>query len=382
MRAINKLTARGVQTAKGRGYLSDGGGLYLQIAASGAKSWVFRYRDAGRLREMGLGSLQTVSLATARQKALEQRQIRSDGADPIQARAAAPVPEVLTTFRQAADAYVSAHAAGWKSDKHAAQWPSTLEAYAYPIFGDKPVQAIDTPMVMRAIEPIWATKNETATRVRGRIEAILDYATVKGWRAGDNPARWRGHLSYMLPERGRVRKHGHHAALPYTDLQAFMADLRARKGAPARALEFLILTAARTSEVIGMTWDEIDLDRKLWTIPGERMKMGKEHRVPLSEPAIEALKAQGCIPHARVFTMSNMALLMLLRRMGRAGLTAHGFRSTFRDWAAETTDFPAEVAEMALAHAVTDRVEAAYRRGDLFEKRRAIMDAWALACAT
>jgi integrase len=285
------------------------------------------------------------------------------------------------TFRQCAEAYIKAQATGWKNPKHAAQWPSTLGAYVYPIFGALAVQAVDVGLVMKALEPIWTEKPETASRVRGRIEAVLDWATASKYRKGENPARWKGHLENLLPKKSKVRRVEHHAALPYAELGAFMADLRQREGTAARALEFAILTAARTGEVIGATWDEVDFEARLWTIPGDRMKAGREHRVPLGEAALSILRPLYEVRTGdRVFPISNMAMLMLLRRMGQADLTAHGFRSTFSDWCAEQTSFPSEVREMALAHVVGDKVEAAYRRGDLFEKRRQLSEAWAAFC--
>jgi integrase len=393
-RKIERLTALSVSRAKKRGYLADGGGLYLQVSPSGAKSWVFRYRDGGRLREMGLGAVHTVSLADARERARDCRNLRLNDADPIADRQAGRLKAKLDaacamTFKQCAEAYIAAHQASWKNEKHASQWPSTLATYAYPIFGDLPVQSIDVGLVTKALEPIWNTKTETASRLRGRIESVLDWAAARGYRQGDNPARWRGHLDKLLPARAKVQKVQHHSALPYAEIGAFMSDLRDQEGTAALALEFLILTATRTNEVIGAKWAEIDLGAGLWTIPAERMKAGKEHRVPLSTPALAALaglpRPDGTVhvfPGGKAGKpLSNMAMLKLLDRMGRADLTVHGFRSTFRDWAAERTNFPREVAEQALAHSLPDKVEAAYRRGDLFEKRRHLMDAWGRICA-
>jgi integrase len=342
---------------------------------------------------MGLGSWHSVTLEKARRKAAALRDAFLDGRDPQaekrQARQAERVAEAkATTFEQAAQAYIRAHRAGWKSPKSLVSWEHTLSAFAYPVIGKLPVDAIDTDLVMKVLDQeiadgpdgkpasLWSRRPETASRLRGRIESILDYARVIGQRQGENPARWRGHLDHLLPARQAVAKTVHHPALPYRDLPAFMIDLRERDGVAARALEFAILTAARTGEVIGARWAEIDLQSRLWTVPAERMKAGREHRVPLSEAAmalLAALKREG----DRVFPVSNMAMTMLLRRMGRGDLTVHGFRSTFSDWCAEQTNFPSEVREMALAHAVGDRVEAAYRRGDLFEKRRELMEAWA-----
>jgi integrase len=393
-RTIGKLTALAITQAKRRGYYGDGGGLFLQVSASATKSWVFRFKEGGRLREMGLGPTHTVSLAEARQKALECRKARLEGLDPIQARRGKRIQAKLDvakamTFAACAERYIASHKAGWRNPKHAAQWPATLGTYVYPVFGSLPVQAVDVGLVMKAIEPIWTAKPETASRVRGRIESVLDWATARGYRQGENPARWRGHLENLLPKKSKVRRVEHHSALPYAEIAAFTAELRQQEGVAARALEFAILTAARTGEVIGAKWDEIDLGEPLWAVPAERMKAGKEHRVPLSDAAIAILEGMRKIRQGdHIFPggkagrpISNMAMLMLLRRMGRGDLTAHGFRSSFRDWAAERTTFPAEVAEMALAHAVSDKVEAAYRRGDLFQKRRQLSDAWAKFCA-
>jgi len=394
-RQVEKLSALTVSRAKARGYLGDGGGLYLQVSASGSKSWVFRFKDHGRLREMGLGSVHAIGLAEARKRATACRQMRLDGTDPIAVKKAGKLKAKLEaaramTFQQCAEAYIEAHKAGWQNAKHAAQWSSTLKTYAYPVFGALPVQAVDVALIAKVLEPIWTTKTETASRLRGRIERVLDWATVRGHCQGDNPARWRGHLDQLLPARSRVRKVQHHAALAYAEVGQFMADLRGQDTTSALALEFLILTATRTAEVIGATWSEADLDAAVWTIPAERMKAKKEHRVPLSKPALAILKRlnkhragefvfMGAKPGR---PLSNMALLMLLERLGRSDLTVHGFRSTFRDWCAESTNFPREVAEHALAHSLPDKVEAAYRRGDLFEKRRHLMAAWARYCGT
>jgi integrase len=414
---IGKLKALNVARTKTPGMYGDGGGLWLQVTSAGAKSWILRYwvvqRDPttgavvreehtnkvrGRSREMGLGSCANVSLEEARDQAREYRRLlRSEGIDPLAARATARKQAALEnakalTFKAAAETYIAAHRAGWTNEKHAAQWPATLETYAYPTIGAFSVQAIDTALVMKVLEPIWSVKPETAGRVRGRIEAVLDWATARGFRKGENPARWRGHLSKLLPGASKVRKVKHHAALPYAELTAFLALLRAQEGIAARALKFTILTAARTSETIGATPTEISSREKLWTVPSERMKAGKEHRVPLAEAAVAIVEAMGPLQGANrkfVFPggrpdkpLSNMAMTAVLRRMGRADVTVHGFRSTFRDWAAERTNFPNEVVEMALAHAVGDKVEAAYRRGDLFDKRRKLMDAWAAFCAS
>jgi integrase len=371
---------------------ADGGGLYLRVTDNGTKNWVFRFMLNGRTRWMGMGALHIVGLAEARTRAAGFRLQRHDGIDPIDARRAERLQTRLNaakalTFKECAARYIASHRAGWRNPKHAAQWEATLATYAEPVMGGLSVQAIDTALVLKVLEPIWTTKPETAGRVRGRIESILDWAKVRGYRAGENPARWRGHLDKLLPARSKVRRIEHHAALPYAELPGFLVSLRKQEGTAARALEFAILTAARTGEVIGARWNEIDFLEKTWTVPAMRMKAGREHRVPLSARVLAMLEEVQPLRHAEdgfVFPgakfgqpLSNMAFLMLLRRLGRDDLTAHGFRSTFRDWAADRTNFPAEVAEMALAHAVSGKVEAAYRRGDLFEKRRRLMDAWA-----
>jgi integrase len=367
--------------------------LYVQVRDGGPKSWLFRYMKDGKARWMGLGSLELVSLAKARDKALKERGRLLEGVDPLDAKEAERTHAKLTqaramTFRACATAYIKAHAPGWRNDKHRAQWPSTLETYVYPVLGALPVQSIDTGLVMQVLEPIWHAKPETASRVRGRIESVLDWATARSYRQGDNPARWRGHLQSLLPSKTKVRAVKHHSRLPYEQLGDFMAELRDREGVAARALEFAILTATRTGEVIGAKWSEIDLAKRLWIIPGERMKAGREHRVALTDRAVAILAD---LPREGEFVfigakagcpLSNMAMLQTLERMGRGELTTHGFRSTFSDWCAEQTAYPAEVREMALAHAVSDKVEAAYRRGDLFAKRARLMADWARFCAS
>ena len=388
-----KLTALGVAKLKTPGMYGDGGGLWLQVTGKGGKSWIFRFTLDGKAREMGLGSAMTFSLAEARDKALTCRKFCAEGIDPIEARndrrdAARIEAAKAITFRQCATTYIEAHRAGWRNAKHAAQWAATLDTYAHPAFGDLPVQAVDTALVMKAVEPIWATKPETAIRVRGRIESILDWAATRGFRRGENPARWKGHLANLLPKRSRVKKVEHHAALPFTEVPAFMDALAEQPGVSARALAFTILTAARTGETIGATWSEIDLDAGAWTVPAERMKAGAEHRVPLSDPALQILREMAAIRSGdfvfpggkRGRPLSNMAMLKTLERMGRDDLTVHGFRSSFRDWASETTAFPSEVVEAALAHTIESKVERAYRRGDLFQKRRELMGAWAQHC--
>jgi integrase len=408
MAASGKLKALQVTKLDRPGMYADGGSLYLQVTINArdgqpAKSWIYRYMLRGKAREMGLGSLNAISLQQARDKALDCRRLRQEGIDPIDARNAARAQGALEaaksiTFKQAAIEYIRSHRAGWRNAKHAAQWSATLATYAEPIIGALSVQAIDTGLALKVLEPIWTAKPETASRLRGRMEAILDWAKVRGYRVGENPARWRGHLDKLLPARSKVRRVEHHAALPYSSMPEFMTALRAQQGSAARALEFAILTAARTGEVIGARWSEIDFAAKVWTIPAGRMKAGKEHRVALSDRALAlladaravvGLDATAGAQSPFIFgggrvgrPLSNMALLMLLRRMGRGDLTAHGFRSTFRDWAAECTNYPSEVVEMALAHAVGDKVEAAYRRGDLLAKRFALMNLWAEFCGS
>lgn len=394
-RTLHRLSPRRVATESKRGRYADGGGLYLQVSEQGTKSWLFRFMLNGKARQMGLGPVHTISLSEAREASLKSRKLLLEGIDPIAARDRERASQraqdaTAMTFKECAETYIKSHKAGWRNAKHAAQWTSTLETYAFPVIGSLPVQAVDTPLVMKVLEPIWQVKTETASRVRGRIEAILDWATVGKYRTGENPARWKGHLAIMLPAKSKVSKVKHHAALPYDEIGAFMEQLSERDGVSARGLEFQILTVARTGEVMGATWAEIDLGRAIWTIPANRMKADKEHRVPLSERATAILrKMQDVAVSEFVFPgaqsnkpLSNMAFLQLLKRMGRGDLTAHGFRSTFRDWAAERTNYPNEVAEMALAHAVGDKVEAAYRRGDLFEKRCKMMDAWANFCGS
>jgi integrase len=339
---------------------------------------------------MGLGSCSVVSLEEARKRSLECRRLLDQGTDPIEARNSARLRAGLEkarqlTFRDCAVAYVEAHRSSWRNEKHAAQWSSTLETYAYPIVGELSVQAIDTALVSKVLSPIWSTKPETASRLRGRIEAILDWATVRGIREGDNPARWRGHLAKLFPAPSKVRKIRHHAALPFDEVPAFLASLHLEIGCAARALEFTILTAARTAETIGATRSEVCIKTAVWTVPGTRMKAGRDHRVPLSRRALELLETDAgegfLFPGPKPESpLSNMAMLKVLHRMGYEQLTVHGFRSSFRDWAAECTNFPSEAVEMALAHAVGDKVEAAYRRGDLFEKRRHLMLAWTNFC--
>ena len=397
------LTAQNVKVAP-VGRHGDGDGLYLLVRSKEVAFWVFRYTRGGRMREMGLGRARgngKVDLADARQRVRELRDIIRKGVDPLEqrdaaaeaAKAAAQQAAIKAiTFKTVAEGYIAVHAAGWRNAKHAAQWTATLVTYVYPHFGDVPVADVGTEHVLAALHPIWKAKPETAGRVRGRIEAVLDYAKAMKWREGENPATWRGHLVKLLPSRSKVAPVIHHAALPWAEIGTFMKLLRAQPGVSARALEFAILTAGRSGEVLGATWGEIDMTSKTWTVPAPRMKAGREHRVPLSEPAIVLLDKMKSVritmePGCYIFPgagarkpLSGMAMTMALRRMKRGDITPHGFRSTFRDWAAEKTSFLNEVAEAALAHVVGDKVEAAYRRGDLFEKRRGLMEEWGQFC--
>ncbi len=389
----HRLTALAVAKKKTPGAYHDGGGLYLQVTPTGSKSWSLRYMLNGRPREMGLGPLHTIDLATAREKARSCRALLLDGIDPLdhhRAQRAAKALEATgaVTFNECAEKYIAAHKDGWSNAKHTGQWTSTLETYAGPVIGKMNVAAVDTALVLKVLEPIWTDKHETATRLRARIENVLDWARVRGYRIGENPARWRGHMDALLPALSKRRSVRHHPALPYVEVSTFMQALRAQTGTAARALEFLILTAARTGEVIGAAPAEFDLKAGVWTIPAERMKTKQEHRVPLSRRAIEIAREginYGC---AQVFPgmngkpLSNTGMLKLLERMGRSDVTAHGFRSTFRDWAADCTTYPSEVCEMALAHTIGNAAEAAYRRGDLFEKRTRLMADWQRYCET
>jgi integrase len=395
LRGRDKLTAISIRRKREPGLYHDGAGLYLQVTEYETQSWIFKFTLRGRARQMGLGSAELISLADARRKRDDARRLLLDGIDPIEARRSARQARQLAvveavSFKQAAMGYMSAHEAGWRNERHARQWPESLELYAYPVLGTLSVQAIDTGLILRVLEPIWLLKPETASRVRGRIESVLDWAKTRGYRTGENPARWRGHLENLLPARAKVRKVKHHPALPYPDIGMFMVGLRQQDSIAARALEFTILTAARSGEVLGARWDEIDLTGKVWTVPEDRMKAGNAHRVPLSDAAMSVLNEMwplrngGFVFPSQDLTgmLGHAALFMLLRRMGRGDVTTHGFRSTFRDWAAERTHYPNEVVEMALAHTVGSKVEAAYRRGDLFEKRRLLMVDWATFCAT
>lgn len=393
-RKVARLSALGVSKLTKPGMYSDGGGLYLRVGPTGAKSWQFRYMANGKRHDMGLGPLHTVSLMEARAKANECRKQRLDGINPLAVRNEQRAQDFLEKakaicFNECAEAYIAAHEPGWRNAKHASQWRNTLTTYAYPAIGNLPIATIDTGLVLKVIEPIWQSKSETAVRVRGRIESILDWATVRNYRTGENPARWKGHLDKLLPPRSKVQKVEHHRALPYQDIAEFMNRLRSYEGIAAKGLEFLILTAARTGEVVGAQWKEFDFKEKTWVIPAVRMKAEREHRVPLSPKALEIVQemqqsavSEYVFPGQKLTKpLSNMAFLELLKRMNwHEHATAHGFRSTFRDWSAECTNFPREVAEMALAHTIGDKVEAAYRRGDLFEKRRHLMADWADFC--
>jgi integrase len=418
--SLKRLSQTFVDKCTTPGLYSDGNGLYLQITAAKdggyvTKSWIFRYAAGSgkekREHKMGLGPYPLVSLAMAREMAIECSLKRLRGIDPLEEREAEKLAKAVTiaktiTFEKAADQYVAAHRAGWRSVKHASEWHKTLKTYAYPVFGEMAVRNIDAGMVMRVLQQIWSTKTVTASRVRGRIESVLDWAKVNGYRDGENPARWDGHFDHLLPARSKVRKIEHHPALPHEQIPAFMAELRAQTGVQAKCLEFTILAVARTSEVTGARWDEISVDEKVWTVPDERMKGDREHRVPLSDAAIAVIEHMRSLRRSDYVFPSNRtgknlghaAMLEVLGRMNaereKAGLprwidpkennedvVPHGFRSTFRDWVAEKTNFQSEVAEAALAHVKGDEVEAAYQRGTMFEKRRKMMDAWAAYCA-
>ena len=388
---VNQLTATQVKKLKSPGMYPDGAGLYLQVTGVGAKSWILRYSLRGRAREMGLGSFRKVSLAEARTKAADYHRLLDDHIDPIehrrQKRSEAALKTAKTiTFREAAETYIAAHRAGLKNLKHAAQWRTTIATYAEPVLGNVSAREIGTDLVHHVLAPIWTTKAETASRVRGRIEAILDWAKVSGYRSGENPARWRGNLDKLLSKRSKTRSVRHHPALRYQELPAFMQSLRVQKSSLARMLEFCILTAARSGEVIKATPAEINREKKLWTAPAERMKTGKEHRVPLSERALELTNhgnANYLFPgYLQDQPFNEGALLKLLKRMGFEELTVHGFRSTFKDWARDRTSFDNYVVEAALAHSLGDKVEAAYARSDVIEKRRKLMEAWSALCAS
>jgi len=376
----SRLTARKVQTAK-PGKYSDGGNLYLIVSETRARKWVLRFTWRGRPKEMGLGSAASVPLADAREKAASARRQISQGLNPIEERKR---DDGIPTFGEMADDVLETLSAGFRNEKHKAQWKSTLVTYAGPL-RPKPVDTIGTDDVLAVLKPIWTTKPETASRVRGRIEKVLDAAKAKGFRSGENPARWRGHLDHLLPRPSKLAR-GHHAAMPYEDVATFVEGLRQRQASSALALELCILTAARSGEILGMRWPEIDMDKKIWTVPASRMKAGREHRVPLSSRAVSILKHLAKLKgsdfvfpgQARNKPLSNMAMEMVLRRMKIDNATVHGFRSSFRDWAGN--NFPREITETALAHVIGDKAEQAYRRSDALEKRRKLMEAWAAYC--
>lgn len=387
------LTLQDVER-KPPGLWADGGGLYLRVTASGNRAWVSRYQLDGKRHDMGLGPVEPGNgIREARSAVYERRALVRQGIDPLAAKAARKAERVAATaaaftFKEVAEQYVTAHEAEWRSHKSLAAWRGTLRDYAFPAFGDLPVSTIDVPLVLKAIESIWITKTETAKRLRGRIESILDFAKGRGYRKGDNPAAWKGNLDQVLAKPSRVAPVEHYSAAAIDDMPAIMGQLAAIDSVGARALRFAILTGARTGEVLGARWGEFDMEERLWTVPKERMKANREHRVPLSAAAVAIVEEMAkfrssdyVFPGQREGQpLSDMALMMMLRRMTRGDLTVHGFRSTFRDWAAERTNFQDHVAEMALAHTVADKVEAAYRRGELLQKRRELAEAWAAHC--
>lgn len=381
-----KLTARAAATTK-PGRYGDGAGLYLVVSPSSARKWVFRFSFAGKVTEAGLGSADLVSLAEARSKARDARKLLEAGKNPIEAkRRAASIEAGIPTFGAVADALIAAKESEWRNDKHRAQWRMTLTEYAAPL-RSRPVDEIDTAAVLAVLTPLWQTKPETASRLRGRIEAVLDAAKAQGHRSKENPAAWRGHLSHLLPKRGKLTR-GHHKAMAYQDVAAFVGRLRERDALAGLALEFCILTAARTGEALGSRWAEIDFSARVWTVPAGRMKAAREHRIPLSDRVLailerlsEARTGDLIFPGQRAGKpLSSMAMEMVLRRMKLDDVTVHGFRSAFRDWAGNETHFPRELAEAALAHVIGDKAEQAYRRGDALEKRRRLMEAWSAFC--
>jgi integrase len=403
-RQQQRLSALQVTKLTKPGLYGDGGGLTLQITPTGAKSWLFRYMVDGKAFGMGLGPTHTVSLAEARKKALDARKLLIDGINPLSARkenqvAAALAAAKMMTFDQCAEAYILAHQAGWKNAKHRDQWANTLNTYASPVFGHLPVATIDTGLVVKCLAKIWDSKTETASRLRGRIESVLGWATTSGYRTGENPARWKGHLENLLATISKTSRTKNHPSLPWPRMGAFMSALRLREGVSARAVEFAILTACRSGEVRGARWAEFDMSGKLWTIPAARMKAKREHQVPLSDTAVALLASMRMGAEDDVVfagtkgqPLSDMALTAMIRRMSGEDkpiwvdangerITVHGFRSSFRMWAAEATDFPREVAEHALAHQLPDAVERAYQRGSQFAKRAALMAQWAAYCA-
>ncbi|MFC0131505.1 integrase [Massilia eurypsychrophila] len=390
---IHRLKALAVAQNTTPGLYSDGGGLYLQIMKAGAKSWLFRYMRQSKARSVGLGPLHTVSLAQARLAAHACRGQLQEGVDPLAAKKDRQHAQRMDdaralSFRDCATQYHLSHKDAWKNKKHADQWTNTLSTYAYPTFGHLPIADVDVELVMKVLEPIWKVKTETASRLRGRIESVIDWATARGYRRGDNPARWKGHLDHLLISRSAANKVAHHPALPYGQLPQFISALRDEVGISPLALEFTILCASRTSETIKATFAEFDLEAKVWVIPPARMKADREHRVPLSDRACAIVERMAnSAENDFVFpgrkkdsSLTNMAMLELVRGMKFGPITVHGFRSTFRDWAGECTHHPRECIEFALAHTVKDKTEAAYFRGDLFEKRRLLMNDWAAFC--
>ena len=382
-RKINRLNARAVATITKRGRHADGGGLYLSISPNGGRRWVFLYRWLGKPTEIGFGSARDVTLARARELAAQARAKLAEGSNPREARR----PSEAATFGDCADRLVEAMRPSWRNAKHIAAWEMTLRNYAAPL-RRLPVDKIVTDDVLSVLKPHWNEKPETASRLRGRIERVLDAAKAQGLRTGENPARWRGHLDQLLPRRQSITR-GHYAAMHYGDVPTFMTRLRSKHSTAALALEFVVLTAARCGEAVGARWQEVDLENAMWTVPVSRMKAGREHRVPLSQRALTILKVMRehrdgdfVFPSARHLdkSLAVRTLWRLIRGMQIRDATVHGFRSAFRDWAAECTNFPSEVCEAALAHSVANKVEAAYRRGDLFEKRRKLMEAWAIYC--
>ncbi len=411
-RQLQRLTAQAVKRLKQPGLYNDGGGLCLRIKPTGGKFWAFRYMLNGTAREMGLGAEHTIPLAEAREKATGYRKLLDAGVDPINTRKSEKSKKLTEearalTFKQCAEVYVEAHKESWRNAKHAQQWENTLKTYAYPIIGDVLVRDIDDVFVTKVLEQknkafkdgktLWQARTETASRLRGRIEKILDWATVKKYRQGENPARWQGHLKITMGAGSKAQGIKHQPALPYAQIGDFMVSLKEQDGIAPLSLMFTIMTAARTSETIGATWDEIDLKKKVWTVPASRIKGGREHRVPLSKAVLGILeplkklhdkldkdeRSNWVFPsNRRRRPLSNMAMLALLKRMERKDITVHGMRSSFRDWAAEQTNFPREIAEAALAHISGDKTEASYLRTDHFEKRRLLLDAWARYCET
>jgi integrase len=395
-RQFQRLTAARVNRLKSKpGRHPDGDGLYLDVTDEGVQSWTFRFTMAGRERNMGFGPLRDISLAAARELAADARRLKRAGLDPLEQRRAARVAAALEaaramTFRQCAEAYIAAHAAGWRNAEHRRQWSATLASYAYPKIGHLPVAAVDVGLVLKIVEPLWRTRTETASRLRGRIELVIDWATARGYRTGENPARWKGHLENLLPRRRAVQKVKHLAAVPYTEVPALMAQLRAADDIPAHALEFLILTAARSGEAIGARWDEIDRPSRLWTIPAERMKGGREHKVPLSDRTVVILEEMAALRVSDLVfpgrdadrPLSKTTPVRVLRRLGHREAVVHGLRSSFATWAAERTNYPHEIREAALAHAIPSAVERAYRRTTMLDRRRRLMADWAAYCGS